>query len=349
MKKSLKIILTVVFSAAMVTVCVVGGIYYIDNKKPNFTEECFLYVYPDTGLEEISAMLETDAGMVRKGSLWRCFGKVGLKDDPSKLKPGKYVVTPQSTSIEIARKLLFGWQTSDNRLVLSGTIRTKERLAQKIGAQMMVDSASVYRALNDSLFLSKFGLTAENVFGMLLKDTYEMYWTLSIDDIFKRFSNEYNRFWNDERRAKAQAQGLTPGEVMIMASIVTGESLVAAEYPMIAGVYLNRYHRGMRLQADPTIAYCHDYKLDRILKVHLKVDSPYNTYKHAGLPPAPINVPEKASIEAVLNPTRHDYLYFCANPDFNGTHRFAASYSEHLRNAREFQRALNRRRAKSVE
>ena len=176
-----------------------------------------------------------------------------------------------------------------------------------------------------------------------------MYWTASVEEIFDRFKKEYDAFWTDERKEKAKAQGLTQMQVSTMASIVSGETLKDFEYPVIAGVYLNRYKKGMKLQADPTIAFCFDYTLDRILKKHLTVDSPYNTYQHVGLPPAPINVPPKACLEAVLNPDKHGYIYFCASPAFDGTHRFAVTYSEHLKNAREFHRALTaRRKAKAA-
>ena len=171
-----------------------------------------------------------------------------------------------------------------------------------------------------------------------------MYWTASIKDIFDRFKKEYDAFWTSERLEKASAAKLTPMQVSVLASIVSGETLKDFEYPLIAGVYLNRYRKGMKLQADPTVAFCFDYEPDRILKKHLAVDSPYNTYKYKGLPPAPINVPPKACIDAVLNPDTHKYLYFCASSDFDGTHRFAVSYSDHLKNARAFQRALTIRR-----
>jgi UPF0755 protein len=176
-----------------------------------------------------------------------------------------------------------------------------------------------------------------------------MYWTASVKDIFDRFKKEYDAFWTPERISKAEAQGLSRLEVSVMASIVSGETLKSFEYPVIAGVYLNRYKKGMKLQADPTIAFCYGYTLDRILKKHLTVDSPYNTYKHVGLPPAPINVPPKACLDAVLNPDKHGYIYFCASPAFDGTHRFAVTYSEHLKNARAFQRELTaRRKAKAA-
>lgn len=208
----------------------------------------------------------------------------------------------------------------------------------------MVDSAEVASALNDADFLDDYGFTPENVFALFLPDTYQMYWTASVKDIFDRFKKEYDAFWTPDREAKAKAQGLSRMQVSVMASIVSGETLKSFEYPIIAGVYLNRYRKGMKLQADPTVAFCHGYTLDRILKKHLTVDSPYNTYKYAGLPPAPINVPPKGCLEAVLNPAKHNYIYFCASPAFDGTHRFAVGYNEHLKNAREFQRALTARR-----
>lgn len=321
------------------------GRYYSDNKKPNFTKDYVLYVRPDMTADQIMDSLYVGAGTIRPKSVERAFAKMEVAQN---VKPGRYVVKPSDVSMYVARMLVFGWQTPQN-MTLSGTLRKKDRIAQRIGSQMMVDSAAVADALNDEAFLSKYGFNPENVFALILPDTYEMYWTASVEEIFDRFKKEYDAFWTDERKTKAAAQGLTPMEVSVMASIVSGETLKAFEYPIIAGVYLNRYKKGMKLQADPTIAFCYDYTLDRILKKHLTVDSPYNTYKHVGLPPAPINVPPKACLEAVLNPENHKYIYFCASPAFDGTHRFAVSYSEHLKNARAFQRELTaRRKAKAA-
>lgn len=321
------------------------GRYYSDNKKPNFTKDYVLYVRPDMTADQIMDSLYVGAGTIRPKSVERAFAKMEVAQN---MKPGRYVVKPSDVSMYVARMIVFDWQTPQN-MTLSGTLRKKDRIAQRIGSQMMVDSASVADALNDETFLSKYGFTPENVFALILPDTYEMYWTASVEEIFDRFKKEYDAFWTDERKAKAAAQGLNPMEVSVMASIVSGETLKAFEYPVIAGVYLNRYKKGMKLQADPTIAFCYDYTLDRILKKHLTVDSPYNTYKHVGLPPAPINVPPKACLEAVLNPENHKYIYFCASPAFDGTHRFAVSYSEHLKNARAFQRELTaRRKAKAA-
>ena len=336
------------YTILTVAVClaVVSGVlafivcrYWNDNRRPCFSKDYILYVYPDTGVSEAIDSLVSGAGALRRGSLERASGKEHLDNA---IKPGRYVIEPSFTAIYVARMLSRGWQTPQN-MILSGTIRNKGRLAEKIGRQMMVDSSQVARALNDSSFLAGYGFTPETVFAMILPDTYQMYWTSSVKDIFDRLKKEYDVFWTQERRSAAQAQGLTPYEVSVMASIVSGETLKESEYPVIAGVYLNRLHKGMKLQADPTIAFCYDYTLDRILKKHLKVDSPYNTYKYKGLPPAPINVPPKACIEAVLHPDEHGYIYFCASPEFNGTHRFAVTYGEHLKNARAFQRALTQR------
>lgn len=338
---------TKILTGVAVALAVLGGIggfivgrYWIDNRTPNFTEDYVLYVHPETTVDQVTDSLSVGAGTIRPKSLARAFKEMEVAQ---KMKPGRYVIEPSVPSIYVARMLVFGWQTPQN-MTLSGTIRSKGRLAQKIGVQMMVDSADVAKALEDKDFLAKYGFTPENVFALVLPDTYEMYWTASVEEIFDRFKKEYDEFWTEERVAKAKAQGLSKMDVSILASIVSGETLKDFEYPKIAGVYLNRYKKGMKLQADPTVCFCYDYTLDRVLKKHLQIDSPYNTYKYAGLPPAPINVPPKPCLEAVLNPDQHGYIYFCASPAFDGTHRFAVGYGEHLKNAREFQRELTKRR-----
>ena len=341
MKTKGKIILAVAAAFALLAgaAAFVAGRYYIDNRQPNFSKDYVLYVYPEMTAAQVLDSLQAGAGTIRPKSVERVFKKM---DVASKMKPGRYVVDATCPSIYVARMLVFGWQTPQD-LVLSGTMRSKDRIAKKISTQMMVDSASVADALNDKEFLAGYGFTPENVFALILPDTYQMYWTASVEDIFDRLKKEYDAFWTPERDAKAKAQGLNRMQVSVMASIVSGETLKDFEYPVIAGVYLNRYRKGMKLQADPTIAFCYNYTLDRILKKHLQVDSPYNTYKHVGLPPAPINVPPKACLDAVLDPAKHGYIYFCASEEFDGTHRFAVTYSEHLKNARKFQRALTAR------
>ena len=321
--------------------------YYSVHKKANFTKNYELYVYPEMTQKEILDSLCRGAGMLDRKIMNHAF-KEAMEEAADEgmpyveIKPGKYTVTKKDPSIYVARMLIHGWQTP-HKLTLSGTMRNKGVIAKKIANQMMVDSASVAAVLGDKEFLAGYGFTPEDVFGMILPDTYEMYWTASIEDIFNRLKQEYDAFWTEERLAKAKAQKLTPKEVSVAASIVSGETNASQEYALIAGVYLTRLKKGMKLQADPTVCFCYDYTLDRVLKKHLTVDSPYNTYKYKGLPPAPINVPPKACLDAVLNPDKHGYLYFCASSAFDGTHKFAVTYNEHLKNAREFQRELTKR------
>lgn len=339
MKRKIIIALCVTLAVAGVVAGFVLGRYYIDNKAANFSEDYVLYVYPETTAQQVIDSLVANAGVKHVRSLYRTFDKMAVAE---RMKPGRYEVKASSQSIYVARMLVFGWQSECN-LTLSGTIRSKGKLARQISNQLMVDSATVAEYVDSAAFLAQYGFTPENVFAMILPDTYRMYWTASMDEVFGRFKREYDAFWTPERMASAAAHKLNPMEVSVLASIVSGETIKDFEYPVIAGVYLNRLRKGMKLQADPTVAFCFDYEPTRILKKHLQVDSPYNTYKYAGLPPTPINIPPKACIEAVLNPDNHGYLYFCASPDFDLTHRFAVTYSEHLKNAREFQRALTAR------
>lgn len=324
---------------AVVAAGALGGRWFNDNKRPNFSRSLELYVTPGMTVDDILSQVP-DSVLIRRKSLERTVRK---NLDDSSIKPGHYVIEKNKPSIFAARMLRKGWQTPV-RLVLSGTMRLKGALARKIANQMMLDSATVRKALDDKELLSEYGTTPQDVFSLFMPDTYEVYWTDSIGAILAKQKAAQDAFWTKSNLKKAEDLGLTPKEVSIVASIVKGESNYEPEYPSIAGVYLNRLQKGMKLQADPTVAYCFDYSLNRVLLKHLEVDSPYNTYKYAGLPPGPICVPDKPSLEAVLNPDRHGYLFFCASPEMNGTHRFATTLAEHNRNAREFQRALDARR-----
>ena len=327
-------------AAAMLAVGLVAGIRlynaFYDRKVPNFSGTYEFFVRP--GMEP-SAVVDTllGSGVVLNGrSLHRTL-------DPLRtLKTGHYTVDRKSSSKYVARMLSNGWQTPVN-LTLSGTIRTPQVLARKIGNQMLADSASVAAFALSADSLARYGLSPAHLFTMVIPDSYQMMWTASVREIFDRFKKEADAYWTDERKQLARSQGLTPMEVSTLASIVDGETQYGPEQPTVAGVYLNRLRLGMPLQADPTVAFCFDYSLSRILTRHLDVDSPYNTYRYAGLPPGPISCPPKSCLEAVLHAQDHSYLYFCADPSFNGTHRFAATYSEHLTNARAFQRALDAR------
>lgn len=309
---------------------------WYDRKVPNFAGVQHVYVYPDMSPEEVEEGLLSSGKVKNASSFQRVFKEVAA------VKPGHYLVDSTCTSMYVKRMLEKGWQTPVN-LTLSGSIRREADLVRKIDAQMMVDSAQVAGFVGSNDSLARYGVKRPHLFTLIVPDTYQILWTASVSEIMDRLVEQRSAWWTEERKAAAQKQGLTPVEVSVLASIVDGETKYVPEQPAVAAVYLNRLRMGMKLQADPTVAYCFDYQLNRVLKSHLLVDSPYNTYKYMGLPPGPISCPPKSCLEAVLHPDSHNYLFFCADPAFNGTHRFASSYSEHLANARAFQRALTER------
>lgn len=257
-------------------------------------------------------------------------------------KSGKYVVLPGEDIVTIFRTLRNGRQ-EPVRLVLPG-VRTMPDMARFLARNLMMDSAQVAQAFADTAFLKPYGYTPETLPALFIPNTYEVYWDVTLPDFMQRMQREYDKFWNAERLGLCDSVGLTPVEVATLAGIVDEETANNAEKPAVAGMYLNRLRIKMPLQADPTVKFAvGDFTLRRILKAHTEVDSPYNTYKYKGLPPGPIRVASIAGIDAVLHHDRHNYLYMCAKEDFSGTHNFASTFAEHLRNARKYQRALNER------
>ncbi len=259
------------------------------------------------------------------------------------IKPGIYTLREGMSVIEVARLLKIGSHRVV-RLTLNNA-RTPEALAGKIARRIDADSAAVLRALRDKSLAEELGFSSpETMFSIFLPETYEVYADVEPEDLVRRMKRESDKFWGDERRGTAaRNMGLTPMEVMTLASIVHEETNRADEMPRIAGVYLNRLRKGMPLQADPTIKYAlGDFSIKRVLLKHLQVESPYNTYLHPGLPPSPIAMPDMAAIESVLNSERHDYYYFCARAELDGYHNFARTLSEHNRNAEAYHRALER-------
>ena len=260
-------------------------------------------------------------------------------------KPGHYVLRPGMNVIEIVRMLKLGVQTPVR--VTIQNVRTPAQLAQRLSRQLDADSTAWMAALTSKQLAGEVGFDSVTLFSMFIPDTYEFYWTVSPQDFVHRMKREYDRFWTPERDARRQRSGLSRLEVMTLASIVYEETRKTDEMPRIAGVYINRLRRGIPLQADPTVKYAmQDFALRRILYKHLKYPSPYNTYVNKGLPPSPICMPGKNAIEAVLDFEKHDYIFFCARPTFDGYHNFARTLSEHNRNARAYSAELNRRKIK---
>jgi UPF0755 protein len=262
-----------------------------------------------------------------------------IMDYDEQVKPGRYLLRKNMNNITAVRLLKSGAQEPVR--ITFNNVRLVPELAEKITRNLGMTPEEFQAAVVQFAMANKSGLNKENILVMFIPNTYEVYYNVSPDALIKKMHQEYQNFWNEERGTKAKKLGLTPVEVSILASIVQAESVRADEAPTIAGLYLNRLKQGIPLQADPTLVFAvGDFTLKRILNIHKEIDSPYNTYRNAGLPPGPINMPEIHSLEAVLNYVPSDYIYMCAKEDFSGRHNFTSNYQEHMNNAIRYQRAL---------
>jgi len=254
---------------------------------------------------------------------------------------GKYEIKPQLNYVELVRMLRNGNQIPVQ--LTFNNIRLKKDFAEKVGNQLMFGREILLDKMNQPDVCRSLGFDTITIMSMFIPNTYEVYWTVSATQFLERMKKEYDRFWTAERIRKARELSLSPVEVSILASIVEEETADYSEYPIVAGLYINRLRKGMLLQADPTLKFAAgDFELRRILFAHREIDSPYNTYKNPGLPPGPIRIPSIAGIDAVLNYTHHNYLFMVAKEDFSGRHNFAVTLSEHNRNADKYHDALNR-------
>ena len=339
MKKiSKKTIISIALACLLFGIAGIAHIYYYFFAQPFQIENtAYIYIDRDDNVDSVYTKI-IKAGNPKQmhgfESLIRYKGYIPLT--------GRYAIKPSDNMRYLHRRLSMGYQTPV-RLTI-GSVRTLDRMARNVARQLMIDSTEVAVLFNDTAYIHSIGYSKETLPALFIPNTYEVYWDMSAEDFMKRMQKEHKAYWNEERMQKAQAIGLTPVEVATLASIVEEETANQAEKPMVAGLYINRLKKGMLLQADPTVKFSmQDFGLKRILYKHLEVDSPYNTYKHAGLPPGPIRVPSYQGLESVLNYTKHNYLYMCAKEDFSGTHNFAVNSAQHAANARKYQQALNKR------
>lgn len=262
---------------------------------------------------------------------------------PSHIKSGRYAIKPEMDILQVVKMLKNGNQTPVN--LKFNNIRTKKDLSDRISEQLMLTESELSTALNDHSISDKYGFSTETIICMFIPNTYEIYWNISLEKFIQRMNTEYKTFWNQSRLDKAKKIGLTSTEVSILASIVEEECYFTDEYPIVAGLYINRLNKKQLLQADPTVKFAWgDFSIRRILNKHLEIDSPYNTYKYQGLPPGPIRMPSIKGIDSVLNYTHHNYYYMCAKEDFSGRHNFATTHAQHQQNATKYQAALNKRK-----
>ena len=310
---------------------------YLNETRKSVKEKSAVYIPLDATYQQLADSVATAVQDME--SFLKVAKRAGLETN---FKPGRYLFTPDKSNKDLVRMLQKGWE-QPMMLTLGGNIRSLEKLSGILGRKLACDSASFAQYFAREEVWKENGFDKGTFMAMFLPNTYEVYWTITPQKFVERMKKEYGKFWNSERKAKAKEIGLSEIEVSILASIVCEETNYVPEMPAVAGVYINRLKRGMKLDADPTVKFAlGDPTVKRILFRHLKVDSPYNTYLYAGLPPGPITIPGIKGIDAVLNYQNHNYLYFCANSNMDGTHKFARTLSEHNVNARAYQAALNK-------
>jgi UPF0755 protein len=308
--------------------------------KPNVTQDSVIYIPTGSSLDQVeNTLIEQKVFSNMKAFRW----VANKKEYKDSIKPGRYELKKGWNTNEAINKLRSGNQ--DPVKLTFSNVRLFSELAGKISHYIEADSVSLYQKFTDSDIQKKYKFDKASFSAMFIPNTYEFYWTTSADQFLEKMHQEYNHFWNNERIEKAKKLGFSAVEVTTLASIVQEETAKEEEKPAIAALYLNRLKMGMILQADPTIKYAlQDFGIRRISNDMLQTDSPYNTYRYAGLPPGPINFPETSSIEAVLNPKQHNYIYMCAKDDFSGFHNFATNLTDHNRNAARYQKALNQKK-----
>lgn len=344
MKRRRTVRIVVLVLAALILIALIAGYKLFQTvMKPNVStpDRKAFSLYIPTGASYSQVLDSLQAHQLLKdvsGFDWLATKK-GL---PNHIHPGHYLLKDGMSNNQLTNMIRGGLQTPVK--VTFNNQRDVKMLAGRISQQIEADSLSIVTLLSNRDTLSAMGFTAQTIPALFLPNTYEFYWNTSAAQFVEKMRHEYDKYWNEDRRAKAKALGLSPVQVSTLASIVDKETNKTDEMARIAGVYLNRLRDGWLLQADPTLVFAvGDFELKRVLNQHKEVESPYNTYKYPSLPPGPICIPSLASLNAVLNPEQHHYYYFCAKDDFSGYHVFAKTLAEHNKNAARYQRELNKR------
>lgn len=326
------------------------GLWFYSYYHKNFIKanvrtghkEVYLFIRPSYNLDSVYQKL-VQLDVLENPSQFKLLAST-KNYKGSNIVAGKYRLKDGMSTNGLINHLRAGNGKIEVRLSFSNP-RNIEQLSGILAKEILPDSIDILKWLQNPDSLSRYGFNSFTIPAFFIPNTYFVNWEISTSQLMKRMAWEYKRFWNEERMAKAKKIGLSQSEVSTMASIVYWETKKNEDMPKIAGVYINRIKQGMPLQADPTLIFAlNDYTIRRVLNVHKEIDSPYNTYKFRGLPPGPILIPPIKYIDAVLNYSDHDYLYFVAKEDFSGYSYFAKTYRQHLINARKFQQKLNRQR-----
>lgn len=335
-----------IIALVIIVVVALGGtllFYYLKYFGPNVTDN-ERYLYIRTG-EDFNSVYKTirEKNIVKDSTnfLWAA---QNMKY-PGRIKPGRYRLKEGMSNRSLINMLASGSQVPVT--FAFHNFRLKEQFAAFASKQLEPDSTSILRLLDSADFVKQYGFTTDNVFVAVMPDSYQIYWNTTPEKLFKKMYARYEAFWTKERKDKAAELNLTQAQVSILASIVDAEALKDEEMPTIAGLYLNRLKKGMKLESDPTVIFAmKDFTIQRVLNRYLSVPSPYNTYANTGLPPGPIMMPSVNAVKAVLNYKPSNYIYMCAKEDFSGSHNFADNIADHNKNAAKFRQALNERNIK---
>jgi len=338
-RKNIFILFSLISAIAFIVLWLAYGAIFKTNVVIE-NENAEVYIPEKSTVEEVAFLLKHSKIIDDERTfLW----VAGLKKFHMPSKGGRYIIKSGWSNNDIINNLRVG---SEIPVQLTfNNIRTPQDLSARIADQLALDSADMMACFNDYDFIHSLGFDFETVIAIFIPNTYEVYWTTDAKALFKRMKREYDAFWNDTRIAQAKLAGYSPVEIMTIASIVDEETLKSSEKPIMAGVYINRLKRGIPMQACPTLKFAlNDFSIKRILYEHQEVESPYNTYKHKGLPPGPIRIASTSTIDSVLNYKKHSYLYFCAKDDFSGEHYFSKTLREHNAYAQRYHQALNKQR-----
>ncbi len=303
----------------------------------NSTESPYFYIKTGSSKLDVNSLLKEKSILKNQFSFELASKLLKYKT----VKAGKYSLKNVKSNLDLIKLLRSGNQEPVKFTFQK--FRTIEQFCGYTSQKLEIDSVSFLNFVTNIDSIKQFGFTPNDVIGLFIPNTYEFWWNTNFKEFLNRMLKESDKFWNNpEIQKKLEIQKLTQNEVLTIASIVEEETNKNDEKETIAGVYINRFRKGMKLEADPTVKFAvGDFSIKRIVRIHLQKDSPYNTYMYAGLPPGPICTPSIASINSVLNYKSHNYLYFCAKEDFSGYHNFAKDFATHLQNARMYQQALN--------
>jgi len=336
-----KLFKLVVFAA----ICFAGYWAYKNIFKNNvhLNGKKFTYIYIKTGatMDDVLDQLYSE-NIIDDHSSFEWTAKE--MDLPENIIPGKYRIGAEMSNRSIVKMLKSGKQEKV-KLSINSQIRNKEQFINYIADKLEIDKDELEDYCdNDAMLNEEYGLNAENFTALIIPETYEVNWTTHIKELFDMIEESYRNVWTKDKIAKAKELGYTPGDLVTLASIVQSESSIKTEQQKIAGVYINRLKQDMKLQADPTVVFANgNFDVQRVLSADKEIDSPYNTYMYKGLPPGPICLVNPSTIDAVLNYTKHNYIYFCAKPDFSGYSNYTNDYNVHMRNAAAYQAALNKK------